>query len=182
MQLRLFRNETALSRGIVRSNITGIALIELLIVIILISGLAAAFLNFRDEFVIYPAKDGGLSSQDSALYEALDVISDDLYLARRKPPENAIPLAIEHLGSTDKIRIKYGGRWSQYLIDENSNLIKQTGDNLQRLIGDIASLKVQELGKQTIVLTLSVKPHYKNGEEREVRSYSRVVTVNFPLQ
>jgi hypothetical protein len=182
LRLKLFRIETACPEAFVRSKINGITLIELLIVMILISGAVTAYLNFQNEIGKSRGKEPGLSFQDSVFYGALDIMANDLLLARKNITVKESPLAIEHLGNTDKIRIRHGNYFIEYLIDAKGRFVKQTGNILQRLTSAVVSFKLQELGKQTIILTLSINPHNSNGGERKVQSYSRVVTVNFPLQ
>jgi hypothetical protein len=168
----------------VRSNIRGIALIELLIVVILISTAATAYLNFRDDISLTRGREPGLTALDSAMNAALDMIALDLRQARQAPGLIGGPLAIEHLGKTDRLIIRRNNGQSEYLIDETRRLIRQTGGARQSLAADILSLKAQELGRETIVLTLTAHQAGENFDSNDniFRSYSKVVTVNFPLQ
>jgi type II secretory pathway component PulJ len=167
----------------VRSNFRGIALIELLVVVILISTVATAYLNFRDDTSRSKSDEPRMTVLDSALYAALDIIALDLRLARQAPGLIAGPLAVEHLGYTDRLTIRRNNCQNKYLINEHNQLIRQTDSTRQRLAEEVLSLKAQKMGKETIVLTLTAnsKGESLNGSGDIARSYSRVVTVNFTL-
>jgi hypothetical protein len=150
---------------------------------ILISTAATAFLNFRDDLGFAKSDELRLTTLDSALYAALDIIAFDLRMARQAPESMSGPLAIQHLGKTDRLTIRHNNYQNEYLIDNENRLIRQTESCRQRLADEIISLKAQKLGKETIVLTLTARPKGESldGKADIVRSYSRVVTVNFSL-
>jgi len=166
----------------VRSDNKGISLIELLIIIILISTLATAYLNFRDHTNRAAGYGSKYSVLDSALYAAVDIIANDLRLTRKIKSDGENPLIIEHLADTDIIKIKRINFQREYLVDENGRLIRIDNNGRFTLAGEIVSLRARELGQENIVLTITARIGGISYDGKdELRSYSRVATVNFPL-
>ncbi len=165
-----------------RSNIKGVSLIELLVAVILISTMATAFLNLRNNRRIFINNESELSVLDSAYYAVLDEIGLELRMANRKRDGKAMP--VKYLKAADKITINTENGQIQYQIDDCGRLIRRTGHGSQILADNALYLKIRELGRETVVLTLIARPMADDpgGLGHDVRSYSRVITVNFPLE
>jgi prepilin-type N-terminal cleavage/methylation domain-containing protein len=165
----------------VRSNIKGVSLIELLLVVILISTVATAYLNFRNNPRFSPGNETKLSAFDNAIYAALDEIGLELHLAYRNRAGDVV--SINHLKSSDKIIIRAENGQIDYQIDDGGRLIRQIGHERRVMAEGALYFKTRKLGRETIVLTLLARPTKKEtcGSDNCIRSYSRAVTVNFPL-
>jgi hypothetical protein len=168
--------------GFVRSNIKGASLIELLVAVILISTIATAFLNLRNNRGILIDNESELSVFDSACYAVLDEIGLELQMANRKRDGKAMPF--KHLKAAHKITINAENGQIQYQFDDCGRLIRRTGHGSRIMADNALYLKIRELGRETVVLTLIARPTGDDagGLGHAVRSYSRVVTVNFPLE
>jgi hypothetical protein len=167
----------------VRLKNSGISLIELLVIVILISTVATAFLNIRDDLCQSNSLEPRFSAFDSALYAAIDIIASDFQLACLAQPGEEKPLVIEHQEGTDIIRIKKDNCQREYLVDADGRLVRIDKNGRFTLARDIVSLRVLELGKATIVLTVTARAGGESfNEDYELRSYSRVTSLNFPLE
>ena len=165
-----------------RSNNKGISLIELLVIVILISTVATAYLNFQDDTKRSASHEPGYSVLDTALYAAIDIIANDLRLARKIIPDGDNPVAIEHLAETDIIKIKRANFQREYQVDVNGRLIRIDSNGRVTLAREIVSLRARELGQENVVLTITARMGRTSYDGKdELRSYSRVATVNFPL-
>jgi hypothetical protein len=166
----------------VRSNNRGISLIELLVIIILISTIATAYLNFQEDTSRSAGYESRYSVLDSALYAAVDIIANDLRLTRKIKPDGENPLVIEHLADTDIVKVKRANFQREYLVDENGRLIRIDNNGCFTLAGEIVSLRARELGQENVVLTITARMGGTSYDGKDkFRSYSRVATVNFPL-
>jgi hypothetical protein len=165
-----------------RSKIKGVSLIELLIVVILISTVATAFLNFRNNRRFSASDEFELSAFDSAFYSVLDEISLEIRMANSRRDGKTV--TVEHLRGTDRITINTDNYRIKYQIDDEGRLIRQAGDERRTMATDALCLKIRDLGRETVVLTLVARPAGNEiGASRPaIRSYSRVVPLNFPLQ
>jgi hypothetical protein len=165
----------------VRVNVNGISLLRLLIAVILVSTVATAYLNFRNEMESPSSQESKYSTLDSALGCALNLIANDLRLARPISHNDNPPIIIEHLANSDLILIS--GNNSRYLVDDNARLIRLSEAGRLTLATEIVSLRALEVGRETIVLTVTVRTAAGDMpfKREELRSCSKVVTVGFPL-
>ncbi len=165
-------------------SVRGISLIELLIAVILISTVATAYMNLQGEMALSQRNETHLSPIDSTRFAVLDNIALQLQLARRDPYKRGEPLEIKHQGASDKILIKHDNAEIEYLVDEHGKLICRDSRNQKTLADEVVFLKARQLGKETIVLTMATHGSAgKNGSpSSSSSSYSKVVTVDFPLR
>jgi len=162
-----------------RSRNKGIALVELLIVVILISTVATAFWNFyitRDRIVGGEIK---YSPVDSIAEGILDEIALGLRQARPDSQNSSQAISVSSDGFSDEIRITYGNLKTTYLVDSGYNLVRERKSEKSTLLSDVNSLKVTALGSHTLLITLLLKQNDSQSDNQgTVRNYSKVTTVN----
>jgi len=157
----------------------GIALVELLIVVILISTLATAFWNFyntRDRIV---EGNPEYSPVDSIADGILDEIAFGLHQAHPNSPNTSGAVSVKSDGISDEIEITNSTIRTSYFVDSKHYLVRERKSEKTVLLSDVNSLKVTALGSQTLLLTLSLKLNDTQTDNSEaVRSYFKVATVN----
>jgi hypothetical protein len=161
------------------SNNNGIALVELLIIVILISTLVTASWN------IYSSRNNGLSATgefsllDSVAAGILDEIAFNLRQARLEPRNSTAPVVIRHESNSDEIEILINGEKVVYFINDRHLLVRERNSEKGLLLSDVNSLKAVRLGSKTLLLTVSIRPGGDFGDYHySLRNYSKVITVN----
>jgi hypothetical protein len=175
----VFKIETCVAEVLLYSRNKGIALVELLIVVILISTLATAFWNFyitRDQMVKGEAE---YSPVDSIADSILDEIARGMHQARPDSQNTSGVISVKNDGFSDEIGFVCGNTMTSYFVDGGHYLIRERKSEKSMLLSDVNSLKVTALGSQTLLLTLSMKPDdAKSDTPGAVRSYFKVAAVN----
>jgi len=160
----------------VRLRGNGIALIEVMIVVILISVLATVFWNLHFASRGRPSLEPGLEPADSAIRSGLDEIRRHLSLARRTRSVGS-PITIDKGDVTDTIEVRYHGREIKYFVDDYWNLMRVDGSLTEVLASNVEALKVTRLGMKTLVVTMVARPPHGggDGDSLSMRSFSAVV-------
>jgi hypothetical protein len=159
----------------------GISLIELMIIVILISVIATAFLNSRLHISLPAEERPKAAVLDDSIRSALDEISYHLRFAGYASPAEARPVSIEYGERADRIMILHNGARFEYFLDNAGNLMRKVGETQEILASKITSLKVLVTGKETIVVTISTDSGARqetNGSKMLSRSFSTAVATN----
>jgi type II secretory pathway pseudopilin PulG len=162
----------------------GMFLLELLIVVILISVVATAYLNFHSGQTDRESADSSLADSNQYIFAALKEIGFHLRFAcPRFPDSPAKSVFIDNTGESDRIKILHNGIIYEYLVDNNNQLIRRMASKEDVLADNVISLKALPMGNQTIVITLTVKTPIDiiDSSGEEARSFSEVVTTNYLL-
>ena len=164
-----------------RSRIKGIALIELLIVVILISTVATAFWNFYIASDRFPRAEPKLSSPSDSLADAiLDEMAFNLRQARTDSLHKSKSIIIKTTSDSDTIEIIRGSTSILYFVDDNNVLVIKIGEDRGTLLTDVKSLKATALGSHNLLLTLSLNPFDSKSEVPVIsKNYFKVAAVNF---
>jgi hypothetical protein len=160
----------------VRPRGNGIALIEVMIVVILISVLATVFWNLQFASRGRPSMESAFEPADTAIRSGLDEIRRHLSLARRTRSVGS-PITIEKGDVTDTIEVRYHGRDIKYYVDDHWNLTRVDGGSTEVLASNVEALKVTRLGMKTLVVTMVARSPQGGGEgdSLSLRSFSAVV-------
>jgi len=157
----------------------GIALVELLIVVILISTVATAFWNFyitRDSII---EGDAEYSPADSIADDILDEIALNLRQARPDSQSISEAVSVHDNGFSDEIEITSGSVRTSYFVDSGHYLVRERKSEKSLLLSDVNSLRVTALGSQTLLLTISLKPNDIQADNPEmVKNYFKVATLH----
>lgn len=161
------------------SRHNGIALIELLIIVILVSTLATAYWNFYLYSGNNPAAQAEYSPIDSIAYDILDEITLNMRQARFDSLQGGNPITISHNADSDEIDIRAYGKNLIYYVNDKNFLIKNEGTERRFLLGEVNTLKAVRLGSQTLLITIIIGHDSGQGDSNaKPQNYSRVVTVN----
>lgn len=159
----------------------GISLIELMLIVILISVVATAFLNSQIRTSLPPEEPAKAEVLDDSIRSALDEISYHLRFAGFASPAEARPVSIEYGEKADRLVILHNGARFEYFLDDTGNLMRKVGETKEILASKITSLKVLVTGKETIVVTISTDCGARqemSGSKMLSRSFSTAVAAN----
>ena len=158
-----------------RSRDTGIALMELMIVVILISVVATAYWNLSAVSHVPTSNELSDYSADSTIQTALDEIGYHLYCAR-KTDRIISAIEIDSGDVADRLGIWHQGSYYSYFLDDDRNLIRQNGKSIEALASGVSTLRVTRIGQKTLVVTIVRKVESRTGEGDSVsNSFSTVV-------
>ena len=161
---------------------SGVFLVELMIVVILISVAATAYLNFRSGQREPLPREQETTAQNSFIQAALDEIGYHICFARRGADQRAIePLLIENGPKSDRIVVFHSNAKYEYFVDHNNNLIRRREGKDIIMANGVYSLRVARVGVQTLVVTISTGFQEQRGLSHGSlvsRSFSTVVAAN----
>jgi hypothetical protein len=169
------------SETILRKNDKGIYLIELMIIVILISVVATAFLRFHSEQSDTMLSDSTFAISHKYIRAALDEIGFHLRFARPRFPDSPDkPLLIRNEASSDWIRILHNGIAYEYFVNDKAQLVRRMNNTEDILVENVNSFKALQMGTQTVVLTISVKTpnDITDYPPPETQSFSEVIISN----
>jgi uncharacterized protein YxeA len=159
----------------------GISLIELLIIVVMISVVATAFWNLRIGRSENPLAQSPKAGADGTIRSALDEIASNLRFASYNSLGRKEALTVDRRGNSEVIRIVQNDVILEYFVDDQGNLIRRVG-SLETILGEnIASLKLLKMGKETVIITISVKDDSIDNADDGAdlsRSFSTVIRMN----
>ena len=166
-----------------KSNCRGIALVELMIIVIIISTVATAYWNFYISRDYPPIRERVYSPIDSIADDILDEIALNLRMARPDPMLSRDAVIIHPNNNFDRIDVLAKDVKFVYFVDQSNRLIKESSLQRGALIDDVISFKATPMGTQTLVITMQLGPKANVLDSTEInpRTYSRVVSVNSRL-
>jgi hypothetical protein len=169
------------SKTALMNNRKGIYLIELMIIVILISVVATAFLRFRSERSDSMLTDSTFAISHKYIRATLDEIGFHMRFARPRFPDSPDrPLLIKNEASSDWIRILHNGIAYEYFVNDKAQLIRRMNNSDDVLVENVNSFKAHQMGDQTVVLTISVKiaNDIIDYPASETQSFSEVIITN----
>ncbi|OGC89796.1 MAG: hypothetical protein A2W25_02835 [candidate division Zixibacteria bacterium RBG_16_53_22] len=165
-----------------RGKNSGVFLVDLMIVVILISVAATAYLNFRSGQHEPLPQIQEVTAQNGFIQAALGEIGYHISFARRGTGhEVAEPLIIENGAESDRIVVFHGNAKYEYFVDQDNDLIRRREGKDTVMADGVGSLRVTRVGGQTLVVTISTNLRDDQGlspETRVSRSFSTVVATN----
>jgi hypothetical protein len=180
LHIILFKNETCIAEVALRSPIKGIALIELLIVVILISTVATAIWNFYIASDHFNRTEVDITSPSDSLANAiLDEMA--LNLRHARPDSNGFKnsITIRNSPLSDTIEISKGSTCQSYYVDNNHVLVLRIGEHTGKLLSDVKSLKVTGIGSHNLLLTISLDTFSRETDSTsKALNYFKVAAVN----
>ena len=166
-----------------KARCRGMALVEIMIIVILISTVATAYWNYYITHDFPSPIERAYSPTDSIANDILDEIALNMRLARPDSAQSRIPVIISKNGKSDQIDIISRDIRYIYYVDQYYNLYRRIGNNRGLLLDDVLSFRVTPMGIHTFVITLQVGQIASEASSTpaDYRNYSRVVSINSPF-